>query len=414
MSFLHRILSLAILLAALAVFPAAAQTPEPAKTGPTVRPEIGKPVQAAIELLKAKKGKDALAKVREADPIKDKTPYEAYIVDSVRGQAAALAGDLPTAAASLDAAANSSAVPANIKAQLIAAAAEQYYLGKDYVNAAERMTRYFKEGGNDPALRTLYIQSLYLGNEYAAAAKELLADVQTEEQAGKTPPEDRLQLLANVALKQQDSVGYANALEKLVTYHPKRDYWLAAIDATARRARFPDRLSLDLMRLKLATGTLRSTSEYMEMAQLSLQAGYPAEASHIVDQGYAAGLLGTGAEASRHKRLKDLAARTLAEDDKTLGQDDAQVAAAKEGTPLLNAGFNYVLHGRNAKGLEMMEQALKKGGMKHVEDGRLRFGYALFLSQEPQRAIQAFKTVQGTDGTAALARLWVLHLGQHH
>jgi len=94
---------------------------------------------------------------------------------------------------------------------------------------------------------------------------------------------------------------------------------------------------------------MRSADDYMEAAQLSLQAGFPAEAKKFVDAGYAAGLLGKGPDAERHKRLKALALKDLAEDDKTLGQDDAQVAAAKDGTPLVNAGLNYVLQGRADK-----------------------------------------------------------------
>jgi hypothetical protein len=35
----------------------------------SVRPEVGKPLQQAADLLKAGKGKDALAKVREADAV---------------------------------------------------------------------------------------------------------------------------------------------------------------------------------------------------------------------------------------------------------------------------------------------------------------------------------------------------------
>jgi hypothetical protein len=48
---------------------------------------------------------------------------------------------------------------------------------------------------------------------------------------------------------------------------------------------------------------MKSTEEYVESAQLSLQEGFPAEASKIIDQGYSAGLLGTGPDAARHKRL---------------------------------------------------------------------------------------------------------------
>jgi hypothetical protein len=157
---------------------------------------------------------------------------------------------------------------------------------------------------------------------------------------------------------------------------------------------------------------MQTTSEYMEAAQLSLQAGYPADAKKFIDQGYAAGLLGTGAESDRHRRLKDMAAKNLAEDAKTLGQDDAQAAAAKDGTALLNAGFNYVLNGKSEKGLEMMEQGIRRGGLKYPDDARLHLGYAYHVAGHKQKAIQVFKTVQGGDGPASLARLWIIHLGR--
>jgi hypothetical protein len=54
------------------------------------------------------------------------------------------------------------------------------------------------------------------------------------------------------------------------------------------------RLSVDVLRLKLANGLLKKPSEYMEMAQLVLQAKAPAEALKVIDKGYKAGALGTG------------------------------------------------------------------------------------------------------------------------
>src|SRR5206468_5064144 len=98
----------------------------------TVRPEVGKPLQAAIDLLKQRKGKEALAQARAAQAVADKTPYETYLVTRVLGQAAAAAGDNATAASSLENAANSSAAPAGDRVQLLAAAAGQYYALKEY------------------------------------------------------------------------------------------------------------------------------------------------------------------------------------------------------------------------------------------------------------------------------------------
>jgi hypothetical protein len=381
-------------------------------SGNTVRPEIGKPIQAALDLLKSKRGRDALARVHEADAVPNKTPYETYLVERVRAQAAAAAGDAATAARAFEATAASSAVSGGEKLQFLAAAAGQYYLAKNYGKTAELGARYLKDGGTDKSIRTLYIQALYLGNDFARAASEMLADVRAEEAAGRTPTEVQLQLLTDSYQKQKDQKGYANALEKLLAYYPKRDYWLNAVYGVAGRAGISDRLALDLARLKLATGTMQTTNEYMEAAQLSLQTGYPTEAKKFIDQGYAAGLLGTGAESDRHRRLKDMAAKNLAEDEKTLGQDDAQAAAAKDGTALLNAGFNYVLYGKSEKGLEMMEQGIRRGGLKHPDDARLHLGYAYHVAGQKQKAIQVFKTVQGGDGPASLARLWIIHLGR--
>ena len=107
-----------------------------------------------------------------------------------------------------------------------------------------------------------------------------------------------------------------------------------------------------------------------------------------------------------------MAAKNLAEDNKRLGQDDPQAASARDGTGLLNAGLNYVLNGRAEKGLEMMEQGLRKGGLKRPDDARLHLGYAYHLAGQNQRAIQVLKATQGADGTAALARLWIIHLGR--
>lgn len=391
--------------------PALAQEQD-AKSAATVRPEVGTPLQAALDLLKAKKAKAALAKLDEADAVKNKTPFESYMVARLRAQAEAAAGDAAAAARSFEATAASPAAPAAERTQFLAVAAGQYYAAREYAKAAELASRYFKAGGGDKSLRTVYVQALYLANDFAHAAKELLADIEGDEQAGKTPGEMQLQMLATSYQKINDKAGYARAMEKLVAFHPKRDYWLTVVYSVTTSPGFSDRLSLDADRLKLAAGTMRTAGEYMEAAQLALQAGFPAEAKKFVDAGYAAGLLGSGPDAARHQRLRALALKDLAEDNKTLGQDDAQAAADKDGTPLVNSGLNYVMHGRADKGLAMIEQGLKKGGIRHPDDARLHLGYAYQLAGQRQKAVQAFKTVQGADGAAALARLWIIRIGQ--
>jgi hypothetical protein len=380
--------------------------------GQTVRPGIGKPLQAAVDLLKAKRSRDALAKAREAQAIPDKTPYESYLATRVFAQAAAAAGEASASARAFESAAAALAAPEAERRQFLAAAAGQYYLAKDYAKAADLAARYLRQGGSDRSIRTIYVQALYLGNNFALAAREISADVDAEEKAGKAPSEEQLQLLANAYQQSLDSAGYASAMEKLLMLHPKRDYWLNVLYGMATRPGFSERLALGVARLKLETGTLRSEDEYLEAAQLSLLEGFPIEATKFIDQGYAAGVLGSGAGAERHKRLKDMAAKNVAEDRKALAAGEGTAAKVSH-TLLFNQGLNYVLNGEAGKGLEMMQQGLRAGaGSRRPEHAKLELAYAYHLAGQKEKAIQTFRSVQGTDGAAALARLWVIRLSR--
>lgn len=399
----------ALLLALLvAVAPCAIAQEKP----PTVRPEVGKPLQAAIEALKAKRGKEALARAHDAQAVPNKTPYETYLVTRVLGQAAAAAGDSAAAGAALESAANSSAAPQADKPQLLAVAAAQYYAAKEYSKAAAAATRYFQYGGSDKSVHMIYVQSLYLGGNYGAAARELANDVEAEERAGKTPTEEQLQLLANAYLQSKDTAGYGRSIEKLVAYYPKRDYWQNAIYNVVTRSGFNDRLQIDVARLKFDLGLLQKADDYLDFAQLSLIEGFPAEATKVIDKGYASGVLGSGPEAARHRRLKDLAAKNLAEDRKNIAQAEKQ-EPAKDGKTLFNDGFNLVLYGKADKGLSMMQEGIKLGGgFRRPDHAKLQLAYAYHLAGQNDKAVQMFKSVQGTDGAAALARLWVLRLSR--
>jgi len=401
--------ALALLLFVVMTAPVLAQD-----KGPTVRPEVGKPLQAAVELLKQRRAREALARAREAQAVPDKTAYESYMVTRVIGQSAAVAGDAATAAPALESAAASSAAPEADKRQLLAMAAGQYYALKEYGKASSAATRYFQYGGSDKSIRTIYINSLYLGGNYGAASREVASDVEAEERAGKNPSEEELKLLASANAQAKDTAGYGRAMEKLVAYYPKQEYWLSVLQNVMTRSGFNERLQIDVARLKLEVGAMRNAAEYLEFAQMSLIEGFPVEATRIVDKGYAAGVLGVGAEAARHKRLRDLAAKNLAEDKKAVAEAEKQDVASKDGKTLFNEGFNFVLHGKTEKGLAMMQQGMKTGGgFRRPDHAKLQLGYAYHLAGQNARALEMFKTVQGTDGAAALARLWVLRLSRN-
>jgi lipopolysaccharide biosynthesis regulator YciM len=275
----------------------------------SLRPEVGKPLQAASELLRAGKAKEALAKVREADAAGGKTPQEQLMIDRMRGSAAQRAGDNATAAQALESAFNSGRLPAGEQAQVAESIAFAYSQLKDNAKAGQWVQKAVSLGGNSAQLKQLQAYLQGQSGDFAAIARDAAAAVSGAEQAGRRPDEGDLLRLADAQQRTNNGAGQFATLEKLLTYYPKKEYWSATLARLPRKPGFSDRFSLDLMRLRLATGNLGKTEEYMEMAQLALQAGYATEGKQIVDKGFASGALGTGAEADRHKRLRDLAAK---------------------------------------------------------------------------------------------------------
>ncbi|HET7401261.1 MAG TPA: tetratricopeptide repeat protein, partial [Usitatibacter sp.] len=263
--------------------------------------------------------------------------------------------------------------------------------------------RYFKEGGNDPQMRTVLLQSYYLGNDCASVSRMVSS---AEE---RRPSEEELQILANCYLREKDNAGYVGAIEKLVLYYPKQQYWTDLLARVQKKPGFADRLGVHVYRLRLATGNLSSANDYMEMAQLALQQGVPSEAKAVMDKGYAAGVLGKGPEADRQKRLRDLIQRSLDESVKNRAQEEKEALASRDGNDLVKVGLNYVYEGKADKGLPLIEQGIKKGGLKRPEDAKLRLGEAQLQAGQKQRGVQTLRTVQGNDGAADIARLWVLY-----
>lgn len=368
----------------------------------TLRPEVGNPLQAAQALMKQGKNREALAKLRDADNVGNKTANESYLIERVRAAAASAAGDNEAAAKSFETLIASGKLSAGEKDKFSEGLVGLYIRAKDYPKANAAINRQLKDHDN-PALRQLLIQNYYVSGNLAQAEQEL----RNIEKGGKLN-EDQLGLLANIQLKKGDKAGYVGTIEKLAASYPKVSYWTDLLNRVVTKPGYSNRLTVDIYRLKLANNLLKKPSEFVEMAQLVLQAKAPAEALKVLDKGYKAGILGVGAEAPRHQRLKDLAEKNLAEDRKTQAVDEAALIKAKDQDGLLAMGYGLVQAGQADKGLQMMQDAIKAGGLRNPEDAKLHLGEAQAVAGKKAQALTTLKGVGGTDGTADLARYWIM------
>ena len=372
-----------------------------------VRAEVGKPLQQASELLRAGKAKEALAKVREAEAVGGKTGAEQLTIDRMKAAAAQRAGDPATAIQALENVHGrvGGAEAGQVAEQLASAYAQQ----RNNAKATEWLNRAIAAGNTGGSVRQLQAYLQGSSGDYSAIAKDAAAAVSSAEQGGRRPDEGDLLRLADAQQRTGNMAGYVVTLEKLLSYYPKKDYWSAYLSRLPRKAGFGDRFGLDLFRLRLASGTLSKTEDFMEMAQLSLQAGLPSEARRIADQGFKAGALGVGPEAARHQRLRDLAVKQEGEAKANLANQATEAETFKEGDGLVKVGYAYVSLGEVDKGIALIQQGIAKGNLKRPEDAKLRLGMAQLQNPKMKTAaVQTLRSVKGTDGAAEIARLWTI------
>jgi hypothetical protein len=377
----------------------------------TARAQIGQPVQEAEAFLKQKKYKEALDKLRAADAVPDKTPYERYVIEGTRAAIALNSGDYALASHALEAVlATGILAPQDALARVEALVQINFQL-KNYPQVIDYANRYYREGGTEEGPRLLLAQAYYLQNDFAGAAKTIRLILQADEKSGKRPDENLLLALLNSEQQQKNDAGRIEVLRILAATYPKPDYWADLLTAVQKKPGFSSRLTLDVDRLMIATGAMKTPDDYMQAAQLALLAGLPGDAKAFLDKGAAAGVLGKGAAAERVKRLADMADRQASDDVKSLTQLGAEADAASNGLASVKLGDAYASYGQYGKAIDAYQKGLKKGGLQNPDDARLHLAIAYLQSNQKSKARDSFDAVSGKDGTRDLAQLWLIEGG---
>lgn len=396
-----------------AVVGSAAYAEDEAKPG-TVRPEVGKPLQAAKAAMDAKKYGEALAKLKEADAVANKTPYEEALTEQMRLIAGIGAEEPATAAKAYDALQASGTLQADQKVKFAQAIVGAYFRAKDYPASITWIGKYFQAGGTDLTMRTTLAQAYYVNNDFPNTIKSSNDAIDAYEKAGQQAPESLYQFIAAAANKTGDKKAYAAVLERLTAAYPKPEYWADLLHQTAIKPGFPDnRLGLDMYRLKAATGGLKDANDYVEYFELAIQAGLPAEAKAVVDKGYQAGVLGTGAEAERHGRLRDMAKRSVDSDQPTLASAETEAGKKPDGTGLINTGMDYYGYGQYDKAISLIQAGIAKGGLKYPDDAKLHLGIVQIAAGKKADGVATLKSLKGGDADNDIARLWLIKTVGH-
>lgn len=375
----------------------------------SVRPDVGKHLKAAGDLIKAGKGAEALAKVREAEAVGGRTPDENVAIEGMRIAAAQRAGDADQMVKGFEALKAAGKLSQPQQLQTMEAIAGTYSRANNHAKALDWANRYFAAGGTSATVKQVQTYSQWNSGDVGAVLKDTLAEVQADEKAGRAPSQQKLNMLLSAAQKKGDGATEALAVQKLLNYYPTKQLWSQVLGSLPSKKGFSSRFALDVARLRLATDNLRDANDYMELAQLAAQAGFPDEGKKVVDKGFASKILVPEADNNRPKRLNDLLIKKIAEAKAAQGSAEAEARAAKEGDGLVKLGLALAQRGEGAAGVKLIEEGIAKGNLKRPEDAKLYLGMAQFLAGDSSKAQATWRGVKGNDGAADLAGLWSVY-----
>ncbi len=384
----------------------AAQTAAPV----SVQMEVYKPLQAAQEALKNSQPQQAVSLAKEALAVSKITPAETFLAHRTLAMAALAAQDFDQAAASLELLLSQPGLSAPEQRPFFESLMNVSQQKKDSAGLVKWAKRYLSDGGTNPSVRPVLIQTLSLLNAHQDVVQEMQIKMKLDAAAGQKSTEAELRILAVSYRGLKDVAGYEATLHQLLALYPSKAYWAEAIGRLNSQAQANTRFDLDVYRLSEEAGTLDDAEEYVMMAELALRAGLPADAQRVMESGFQKGVLGQGAQASAHAKLRQLAAAKLAEDDKLMPSLEK---SAKDSNAWVGLGDVGLSKQQWAQASAMYAKALAAGPVRREAEVYLHQAIAVFKAGDAVASRALLAKISDDKTAVAVANLWRIRTLTH-
>ena len=368
----------------------------------TARREVGTPINDALKLVEAKNWDGAMAKVQLADAVKDKTPYEEFMVAKYLAfiSVSREPQDLAAAHIAVNRQIASGGAPEPEKANMYSMGMLLNYANMDYakvVQSAQELQK-LNQPLNEQQTVVL-VQSYYNTMDYQNAAKEAKAVSDAKIAAGEKPSADVLGLLLNSQAKLMDDAGYRVTLDRLATVSTQPEVWGQIMDFALSTKDIAEHHLLNLYRLGMLVGTMRDV-DYAAMASIDLTNGLPNEAKEALAKG--------------NRTSGDLFTdmnKMLANDQGSLTALAAEASKQTNGEIDVKLGESYLTYGRFDEAVTALRAGIMKGGLKDLPDAQTTLGIALYRAGKKDEALAEFRKAEMASNSAGpVAHTWVLFL----
>jgi tetratricopeptide (TPR) repeat protein len=382
-----RALAAAFVIGATAV-PAAGIVAGTEAQAATIRnPQVAKLMKDAQAAARARNWREALAKAQAAENIAGGA--EKTVATQMVAYAATNAGAYAVALAAYDRLIASGAVNRTEGLRTAMRLAMKANMNARALQYANQL------GGADPILvAQLNFQS---GN-----CREVIRVLQGTLNSAQ-PSRDALGYLGQCYYRQGNKEGGQRVLELMAIHYPSPETWSQVLRIAQKERGLPDRGLIEVYRLRLAVGDLKTREDYVEMAQVALQFKTANEAKSILDKAVAAKVL-----TERDQRLIAVAAQTIARAPAEIARL-RQLAAGRDANAEVQLAEILWNQGQLPQAEQAVRRAIAAGNLKDPDGAQFVLAHILLSQGKRAEAAAAFSKVSKTGKLASIARLWALH-----
>jgi hypothetical protein len=363
--------------------------------------KVGKPLEEAKALMGAKKFKEAIAKVKEADAMPDKKPAEEALINEMLYYLYSQTKDYSNVVSVSETMLAKGQVSGAEANKRILTMSQIYLSLKNYPKSLQYAERYLKEVGQDAEVSRQIAQTYYLQNDFAKTAEIASKYIKANAGAAKPPSEDWYKLWMSSLFKQNKTTEAADVQEQVLGMYPSQSYWEDMFKYVKSESSFNDRQNVIMYRLMDAVGIAKGPV-FIDAAELSLASGNPGDAKYFLEKGVANGEL----KGEREKKLLAKATADAATDLPMLGNIEKEAAGKPTGEPLVKIGEGYLGHRQYDKAIAALSKGISKGGFGFKDEATVNLGIAYLGAKNQADAIKTFKLVPANSKVARLSRLW--------
>ena len=284
--------------------------------------------------------------------------------------------------------------------------AQLYFVQEQWKRGIDALLAWFSMTENPP--ETAYVllaQGYYQLKDYNKSLDNVAIAIRMYKEKGKVPKEQWYNLARFLYFEKNDVNRTVDTLEELLTYYPKKQYWVQLSHMYGEQKKDTEQLAA--METAYVQDMLDKGSEQVTMAYLYLNAEVPYKAAKVLERGIKDGSVDKN---SKNYEILGNAWRQAQEVDKAIPAMEEAAERSDSGELYARLGNVYLDGDQNNKAIAAITKGLGRGGVKRPDTARLVLGMAYFNTKQYDKAREAFNAAGRDKRSSEYATQWIKYM----